>query len=852
MDTFIRDLQYTLRRLLAARIFTATAVLTLALGIGGTTAIFTLIHAVMLRSLPVSDPSRLYRVGDGDNCCVQGGPQDQWGMFSYPLFERLKASMPEFEEVTAFQAGGARMSVRRPGVDTTPRPLRSEYVTGNYFSTLGIQAFTGRVITEADDAAAAAPAVVMSYHAWQGAYGGDPSIVGATLFIEGHAFAVAGVTPPGFFGETLRADPPDLWISLQHEPLINGDTSLLRQPVSAWLRVIGRLRPGATTDGMSARLTGILRQWMQHESGYPANWMPDVIRVLPEQVVAVVPAGGGVGIMKEQYGRSLQLLLGVCALVLLIACANVANLLLARAVAHRGQTAVRLAMGASRRQIVTQALAESVLLAVAGAIAGLVVAVGTARLLLALAFSGATAIPIDPTPSPIILAFAAGLALLTGIVFGAAPAWFATRTDPIDALRGAGRTIGDRSSFARNALLAVQATLSVVLVAGSTMLARSLNNLESQDFGFEIDGRVLVAVNRPSAAYTAPRLAALYRDVEERLERLPGVQDAALALYNPLTDNWGEMVLVAGHPPPAPGEQAGASWDRVSADYLQNLGVRLVRGRYFTGSDNDASENVAVVNEAFVRRFFKSGEDPIDQHFGLNVPENVNTFRIVGIVRDAKFAGFALERPARPMFFVPLAQTVEYKQELMQRIEFQSHFVRGLLLVTTVPPGALEAQVKRALADADPDLTVTTVRTLREQVARSFDQHRAVAGLAGLFGLVALLLAAVGLYGVTAYSVARRTNEIGIRMALGADRRTIVRIVLGGAFRRVAVGLVLGLPLAVGAGYLLSALLYGVSYWDPAALGVAVGSLAWAAFVASIVPAARAASIAPMSALRAE
>jgi predicted permease len=833
-------------------VFTATAVLTMALGIGGTTAIFTLIHGVMLRSLPVSDPSRLYRIGDGDNCCVQGGPQGRWGMFSYPLFERLKAEMPEFEDLTAFQAGGARVSVRRQDADTTARPLRSEYVTGNYFSTLGVNAVIGRVFTAVDDASAAPPAIVLSYHTWQGTYGGDASIVGASLFVEGHAFTVVGVTPSGFFGETLRADPPDLWIPLQHEPMINGETSILRQPVSAWLRVIGRLRPGATTDHLSARLTGVLHQWMQHDSGYPANWMPDVIRTLPQQSIAVVPAGAGVGIMKEQYGRSLQILLGVCTLVLLIACANVANLLLARAMARRGQTAIRLAMGASRQQIVAEALLESILLALGGAIAGLVVAVGAARLLLTLAFSGATILPIDPTPSPIVLGFATMLALVTGIVFGAAPAWFATRTDPIDALRGAGRTIGDRSSFARTTLLVVQATLSVVLVAGSTMLARSLGNLEGQNFGFAIEDRVLVALNRPPATYSAERLAALYREVEARLSRLPGIRGAGLALYNPLTDNWGELVLVAGKPLPAAGESAGASWDRVSASYLQHLGVTLVRGRHFTEADSETSENVAVVNEAFVKRFFRTDEDPLDQRFGLNLPENVNTLRIVGVVRDAKFAGFALDRPARPMFFVPLAQTVDYADELMKRIEFQSHFVRGLLLVTNTPPGQLEPQVTRALGEVDPNLTVTSVRTLQDQIERSFNQQRAVANVAGLFGLVALLLAAVGLYGVTAYSVVRRTNEIGIRMALGAGRREVMSMVLRGAFRRVVAGLVIGLPLAVGAGYLLAAQLYGVSFWDPAALGVAAAALALAAFIASLVPATRAAAIAPMTALRAD
>ena len=503
MGTILRDINYALRNLASSRGFTATAVLTLALGIGGTTAIFTLIHAVMLKSLPVVDPASLYRIGDGDNCCVQGGPQDRWGMFSFPLFERLKAEAPEFAELTAFQAGLGRMSVRRQGVDDAPRPLRVLYVSGNYFTTLGVNAVVGRAFAAPDDAAGAAPVVVLAYHAWQGIYGGDASLVGSTLVIEGQAFTVAGVAPPGFFGETLRADPPDVWMPLQQEPLIAGaQTSLLRQPISAWLRVIGRVRPGASIDGVDARLTAVLRQWLLHDAGYPSNWLPEVERELPQQSISIVPAGAGVGVMKAQYGRSLRILMAVCALVLLIACANVANLLLARAVARRGQTAVRMAMGASRRQIVTQALVESVLLAIGGAMAGLIVSVAASRLLLSLAFAGVSLLPIDTWPSPLVLAFATGLALLTGLLFGAAPAWFATRTDPIEALRGAGRTTGDGASLARKTLLVVQASLSVVLVAGSAMLGRSLGNLEGQDFGFVRDGRVLVTVGRPSASVT--------------------------------------------------------------------------------------------------------------------------------------------------------------------------------------------------------------------------------------------------------------------------------------------------------------------------------------------------------------
>jgi predicted permease len=844
------SLRYAFRQFRLSPVFTAAAVLTLALGIGGTTAIFTLIHAVMLRSLPVSDPSRLYRVGDGNDCCVNGGPQDQWGLFSFPLYERLKAETPEFEEVAAFQAGRGRLSVRRQGVESAARPLRSEYVTGGYFSTLGVPAFGGRVLAPEDDKPGSPAVAVISHRIWQSVYASDPSVVGATFVVEGHPLTVIGVAPPGFFGEMLESDPPDIWVPMQQEPMINGEGSLLRQPVSAWLRMIGRLRPGAQTDGMAPRLTAVLRQWLQNDSGYPANWMPDVIRTLPKQTLDVVPAGAGIGVMKEDYGRSLQILMSVCGLVLLIACANVANLLLARGVARRGQTAVRLAVGATPRQIVSQALTESVLLAIGGGLLGLLVAMAAARLLLTLAFHNAHFLPISVAPSLLVLAFAFGLALITGLIFGAAPAWLATRTDPAEALRGSGRGTKDRSSFTRKALLVVQATLSVVLVAGATMLARSLNKLEHQDFGYQVQGRVVVSMNKPPSTYSVPQLTALYRRLEEQLNRLPGVQGSGLALYNPLTDNWGELIMVAGHAAGQLDGESGSSWDRVSANYLQNLGIPVLRGRAFTEADNETTAPVALVNEAFVKRFFKGDENPLDQHFGMDLPEYASTFRIVGVVRDAKFAGGGLDQPARPMFYVPLAQTVDYHNDLMKKVELRSHSIYGMMLVTNVSPGALEAQLTRILADLDPNLTINSIRTMQQQVDLSFDQERAVAGLAGLFGVVALILAAVGLYGVTAYTVAQRTNEIGIRMALGADRPKVLQLILRGAFQRVLLGLLLGLPLAVGAGRLLAAQLYGVSSWDPLALTVAAGALAVCSFFAAIIPAARAASISPMHALR--
>jgi predicted permease len=846
------NFRYALRQFRLSPVFTAAAVLTLALGIGGTTAIFSLIHAVMLRSLPVSDPGRLYRVGDGDDCCVEGGPQDKWGMVSFSLYQRLKAETPEFEEVAAFQAGRWRMSVRRQGAESVPRPLRSEYVTGSYFSTLGVGAFGGRMLTPDDDKPSAPPVVVLSHRVWQTTYASDPSVIGSTFVLEGHPFTVIGVAPPGFFGETLESDPPDIWLPLQQEPLVSGEASLVHQSISAWLRMIGRLRPGASVDGMAPRLTGVLRQWIQNDSGYPANWMADVMRILNKQTLSVVPAGAGVAVMKEEYGRSLQILLAVCGLVLLIACANVANLLLARGVARRGQTAIRLAVGATPAQIVGQALTESILLAIGGGIAGLLVAMGAERLLLTLAFHSSHFLPISAVPSPVVLAFAFALALLTGVIFGAAPAWLATRTDPAEALRGSGRGTRDRSSFARKALLVVQATLSVVLVAGATMLGRSLNKLEHQDFGYQVQGRIEVDLNNPPATYTQPRLAALYRQLEEQLNRLPGVQGSGMAMYNPLTDNWGELIMVAGHPAGKISEESGASWDRVSANYLQNWGMQILRGRNFAPADNETTAPVAIVNEAFVKRFFKSDEDPLAQHFGLDVPEYAGTFSIVGVVRDAKFAGWGLDKPARPMFYVPLAQNVVYHDDLMRKLELRSHFIGGIMLVTNLSPGAIEPLVVRTLAELDPNLTINSIRTMQQQVDLSFDQERAVASLAGLFGIVALVLAAIGLYGVTAYTVAQRTNEIGIRMALGAGRPRVMQLVLSGAFKRVVIGLLLGLPLAVGAGRLLSSELYGVSSWDPLALAVAAGALAICSFFAAIIPANRAASISPVEALRIE
>ena len=851
MQTLRQDIAYALRQMRQSPVFTLTAMLTLALGIGATTAIFSLIHTVMLKSLPVVDPATLYRIGDGDDCCVEGSPQTNWGMFTYRFYQRMQQSTPEFEELAAFQAGVWEHGVRRSDTDRESKSLRGEYISGNYFSTFGVGAFIGRPILPTDDRPASPPVAMLSYRAWQQQYGSDPRIVGSSFILDGHPFTLIGVAPPGFFGETLRSDPPDIWIPLNQEPLIRGKESLL-QGFPSWLRVVGRLRPGASPNALPARLTDQLRLWLVNDSGIPAEWLGAVKAVLPKQVIHVVPAGTGIGVMKEDYGASLRILLAVCGMVLLIACANIANLLLARSAARRAQTSVRLALGASRARLIRQCLTESLVLSVFGGIAGLAVAYAGVKFIVALAFHSAHFIPIDATPSLPVLGFAFGLSLVTGAVFGTAPAWLTSHANPADALRGVNRSTRDQSSFSQKVLVIVQATISVVLIAGAGLLTRSLSNLQHQDFGYETENRVAIALTAPYSSYSQPKLDAMYRELQDRLAHIPGVERAALALYTPLQDNWGEIVIRQGHGMPGMDEESGSSWDHVTPGYLEALGQQIVRGRSISEQDTNSSEKVAVVDETFVKRFFKPGEDPIGTEFGLDLPRFSSTYKIVGIVRNAKYNDAANTEPPRPMFFVPLAQRITYDQPLMQMVEDGTHFIEGAVLETHGKIEGLEPQVRQILGDVDPNFTLLSIHPMQEQVDAEFDQQRAVAHMTGLFGILALILAAVGIYGVTAYTVERRTGEIGVRMALGADRGNVTRLVLRGAFIQVLIGLVIGIPLAIGCSRLIAAQLYQVKGWDPLVLMGSMLALAVCALAASIIPAQRAAAINPVQALRAE
>jgi len=854
MQTLRQDIAYAFRQMRQSPVFTLTAMLTLALGIGATTAIFSLIHTVMLKSLPVVNPSSLYRIGEGQDCCVEGSPQDNWGMFSYPFYELIQKNIPEFEELAAFQAGGWQISARRGESDHIARPLRNEFVSGNYFQTFGLGAFAGRTIQPSDDQPSAAPVAMLSYRAWQQQYGSESTVIGSNFILNGHPFTIIGITPPGFFGETLRSDPPDLWIPINQEPMFSGANSFLHH-FQAWLRVIGRLKPGANVNAVPDRITALIRQWLVNDSGMPADWMTGIKAGLPKQVVKVVPAGTGVGVMKADYGANLRILLGVCCLVLLIACANIANLLLARAASRRAQTSIRLALGASRRRLIRQALTESIVLSVLGGFAGLLVAYLGVKLIVALNFRGAKFVPINATPSLAVLAFAFTLSLVTGVLFGTAPAWFASRSDPAEALRGANRSTHDRSSFPQKILVVFQATLSVVLLAGAGLLTRSLMNMQHQGFGYDTDRRVTISFTAPYSTYPQPKLDAMYRELQDRLSHMPGVERAALAQYTPLQDNWGEIAIREGHAMPNMNDQhIFTSWDHVSAGYLETMGQKIVRGRSITEEDSASSRNIAVVDEAFVHTFFKPGEDPIGAHFGLDLPRYGSTFEIVGVVGNARYNwDFANREPPRPLFFVPLAQHTRYDSPMMQSVDDETHFIEGAVLqLRSQSMEGLEPQVRNILADIDPNFVLLNIQTLQEQVDSNLDQQRAIAQMTGLFGFLALVLAAVGLYGVTAYAVERRTSEIGVRMALGANRGNVIRLVLRGAFLQILIGLAIGIPVSIGCSRLIANQLYQVKGWDPLVLSVSILALGICAFMASIIPAQRAASINPVKALRAE
>jgi len=851
------DLREALRQLRRAPGITITAVITLALGIGATTAIFTLVHQVMLKSLPVTRPEELWKIGDKFICCNWGGytqgKEGEFSLFSWEAYKNFRARTPEFADLAALQAGSAQLGMRREGSRAPAGNRNGEYVSGNFFRTLGVQPWIGRLMTDSDDQEGAPPVAVMSFHIWREKYASDPSVVGASYQINGHPFTVIGVAAPGFYGAKLAGwGMPDLWLPLTTEPLIDGATARLKRPNGNFLNVIGRVRPGVDPKQVDAKLKVEFHDWL---ASHVPDMEPAEKQLWTKQTLHLVPGGAGVAAMRDQYQDGLRLLLIAAGCVLLVACANLANLLLARGLKNRVQTSVRVALGASRRRLVRKVLVESILLSMIGGVLGIGVAYAGTRLMLHLALpigGPRTYVPIDAAPSWPVLLFTLGVSVLTGIVFGIAPAWMTSHSDPAEALRGAGRSVATGSSWAQKSLVIVQVAVSLVLLSAAALLSRSLRNLEYQNFGFEPQARYVAFINPQLGSYKPELMEPMFRQIDDSLMAIPRVRMVAPALYAPMTgDSWNDLIRIEGRPEPPATENTAAGWARVMPGFFDAIGAKILLGRSIGDQDTAATRKVAVVNQAFAKRFFPQ-QNPIGQHFGIDKVKYSATFEIAGVTNDVRYMTYDYKKPVGPMFWLPEAQTVQYDDPNFMGGEIWSHYLYNIVIWAPGSSPDLEERVRKALAGVDPNFVLYGVVPYRTVLSDDFQQENMIATLTTLFGVLGLVLAAVGLYGVLAYMVERRTAEIGVRVALGADRGRVIAMVLGSAFWQVGIGLALGIPAVIGAGRLMTAQLFGVESWDPVMLMGASILLAFAAFVAAAIPAWRAAGVEPMVALRTE
>jgi putative ABC transport system permease protein len=724
-------------------------------------------------------------------------------------------------------------------------------VSGNFFRTLGIQPWIGRLTTDADDHEGAPPVAVMSFRIWNEKYGADRSIVGASYQINGHPFTIIGVAPPGFYGAKLAGwGMPDLWLPVTTETLINGATAQLKRPSGNFLDLLGRIRPGVNPKSLEAKLKVEFHDWL---ASHVRDMQPGEKQLWRQQTLHLVPGGAGVAAMRDQYQDGLKLLLIAAGCVLLVACANLANLMLARGLKERAQMSIRVALGASRARLVRKVLIESMLLAVIGGVLGIGVAYAGARLILHLAFrigGPNNYVPIDASPSLPVLLFALAVSVLTGVLFGIAPAWVTSHTDPADALRGAGRSVGAGRSWSQKSLVIAQIAVSMILLSAAALLGRSLRNMERQNFGFQTQDRYIAWINPKLSNYKLEEMQPLFRQIGDTLLRIPGVRMVAPALYAPMTgDSWNDGIRIEGRPEPPAKEDTGSGWARVTPGFFETIGAKIMLGRPITDRDTAATRKVAVINQAFAKRFFKD-QNPIGQHFGPDKIKYSATYEIIGVVNDIRYMTYDYKKAVRPMFWVSEAQTVAYDDPAWNSSEIWSHYLYNIVLWAPGSPPGMEEHVRKALASIDPNLVLYGVDPYAKVVSADFQQESMIATLTTLFGVLGLVLAAVGLYGVLAYTVERRTGEIGVRMALGADRGRVIGMVLGGAFRQVGIGLAIGIPAAIGAGQLMTAQLFGVQPADPLMLAVATLLLVLAALVASVIPAWRAAGVQPMVALR--
>ncbi len=841
MQTIWQDVQYALRQLRRAPGFVATAILTLALGIGATTAIFSLVYQVMLRSIPVEHPEQLYKIGKEINCCVEGGMQRDWSMFSYDLYRYLRDQTPGTDGIAAVQAGSTSVSAHRVGDNAASVFLDASPVSGNYFSLLGVKTYSGRLLGPEDDRVGAAPAAVISYTVWRTQFNGDDHLVGSTLMLSGHPVTLVGITAPGFLGEHNTQDPAGLWLPLTQEPTFEPDRKLLQLPGTHYLDLLVRIKNPKQVSRVQTALQGELRQWLMANPDQTQHATPEQIA---QQTTELASASTGINDLRNQYESSLKLLFVVAGFVLLIACANLANLMLVRGMARRQELSVRTALGAPKIRLIRQALIESTLLAVLGGAGALLVAYAGSHGIIAWSMPEAGVNPITASISLPVLVFALMVSLATGIVCAVAPAWITSRSNPLDALRGANRSTSDSSALPQKIMVVLQAALSLALLSTAGLLITSLRHLEHQTFHFEPHGRMILSVDLQAAGYNYQQLAPLYQRIDNTFAHQPGVDSIAYASYAPMTGgHWASGVALPGVDS---GKDAVAFYNSVSSNFFETLGTRVLLGRAINDHDTATSQHVAVVNQTFVRRFFQ-GKYPIGEHFGPE-PNMASEYQIVGVVEDTTYG--SASQPAEPMFFMPLAQATKYAADQDISQENVMHYIGNVVLRFHGDESAAAASVRQAFKSIDPTIPIFQMRSYNDQLSSNFTQEELVVRLTSLFGMLALVLASIGLYGVTAYAVARRTSEIGIRMALGASRGSVLKMIIENALTQAGIGLAIGLPLAYFGGSLVRHSLYQTSAFQPVVLLVVTALLLVSATAAALIPARRAASIDPMKALR--
>jgi putative ABC transport system permease protein len=822
-----RDLRFALRQLRQTPVVSAVALLSLALGIGANLAIFSLVNALMLKALPVHDPERLVVLGfDGQPRPSQSMTNVQW--------EYLRDQHDEFAGMLA--TGGARFNLNTAGEQ---RPVDGLYVSGRFFDTLGVQPILGRALTPDDDRRGGGPdgpVVVLSHGFWQRQFGGDPSVLGRSLALDGHPFTVVGVTPREFFGVQVgRAF--DVIIPLGTEPIIRGATgSSLDHRSFWWLTVLARLAPGQTLEQAQQRLQGL--QPALRAATMPQDWRAEDQARYIEEPLVLSPAATGISSLRTRYSQPLYVLLGIVALVLTIACANMANLLLAQSVSRRRELAVRLSLGAGRWQLMRQLLVESIMLSTLGAALGLLFAAWGSRGLVAMLSTRTTVTTLDLSMDWRVFGVATAMGVVTGLLFGVAPALRGTKVAPADALRDHARGVvsgGTRLNLGHG-LVALQVALSFVLVFGSILFVRTLVDLTSQPMGFESD-RVLIAGIDLRRTGTAPEeRAALYGRLRDALAAVPGVEAASGSGITPVSGSrWNQRIRVPGYE--AADSERLSMFNSVLPDYFRTMGTPLLTGRDVTASDVSGRPRVVLVNEAFAKKFLP-GQNPIGRTFTVEqfaAGRKDAEVEIIGLVANAKYA--SLREADQPTTYVPIAQ---------HDTPFPGMF---LTVKTAGPPMASREAVLAAIASVNKEIVVS-LKSFDEDLRAAVTQERLVATLSAFFGGLALLLAALGLYGVMSYSVSRRRNEIGIRMALGAEPDRVVALVLRHVAVITVVGLAVGAAAAVATGRFVNALLFNLATSDGLMITMTAVTLTVAAGVAGYLPARRAARIDPMTALR--